>query len=247
MLLLKSSSSSFLAMFRNHSRGQKDSLCWGSWALSVVWVISGTNYLIGSSWQDLLSAHLKKTKSKSFESLETCQVGIPAQVTLLLQLAKPPCASALPLAPALSQTAAQDVQMLFSFLLSALFSTSFTTSNNALKKKLWCLLSDEKWQSLGNLFKHIDRKAVISGWHLSLCSHEIYCRWMEQLRSNFLVTSFNRYGRKCPDSPLRSYIRCNLCKCSHSSVSTFLLAQKHTFTSVFFQEIPKGYYFLLGL
>lgn len=154
----------------------------------------------------------------------------------------PPCKSALPLTSASSQTAAEAVWMLFSFLLSALFSTSFTTSNNALKKELWCLLSVNKWQSPGNLFKHIDRKAVISGWHLSLYSHEIYCRWMEQLRSNFLVTSFNRYARKCIDSPLKSYIRNNSLKCSHSCASTFLTAWKDAFTSTFFQDIWNDYF-----
>lgn len=92
LLAEKSSSSNppslFLAMFRNHSRGQKDSLYWGLWALSVVWVISETNYLISSSWQDLLSACLKKTNSKSFEPLERCQIGVQAPLTSLLQFRK---------------------------------------------------------------------------------------------------------------------------------------------------------------
>lgn len=87
-IILLKSSSSFLAMFRNHSRGQKDSLYWGLWALSVVWVISETNYLISSSWQDLLNACLKKTNSKSFEPLERCQTGVEGQLTSLLQFRK---------------------------------------------------------------------------------------------------------------------------------------------------------------
>lgn len=169
-----------------------------------IWVISEINKGIGSSWPGSLNACLERTTNISFEPLERCQISSSSQ------------GSSLPISPSLPHclSAVQGVQMLFSFLLSALFSTSFTTSNNALKKELWCLLSDEKWQFLGNLFMHIDRKAVISGWHLSLCSHEIYCRWMEQLRSNFLVTIFNRYKRKCPGSPLKSYIIHNFWKCS---------------------------------
>lgn len=75
-------------MFRNHSRGQ-DSLHWGSWAISVVWVISETSYLISSFWQDLLGVCSKKTKSKSFEPLERSQIGVQAQVTPPLQIEPP--------------------------------------------------------------------------------------------------------------------------------------------------------------
>ena len=158
-----------------------------------------------------------------------------------------PCRSALPLAPASSQTAVQDVQILFSLLLSALSSTAFTTSNNTLKRELWCLLSEEKWQSLGNLLKHIDRKAAISGWHISLYSHEIYYRWMEQLRSNFLVTSFNRYTRKCPGSPLRSYIRCSLCKCSEQCIYLLPSTKRYLRKRIFLGNLKGLLYFALFL
>lgn len=105
---------------------------------------------------------------------------------------------------------------------------------------LWKRNFDVCFQLKNDLFKHIDRKAVISRCHLSFYTHEIHCGWTEQLRSNFLATSFNRHARKCSNSHWRSYIKCNFCKWPLISASSFLLVWRNTFTSVSFQEISKG-------
>lgn len=132
-ILLLTSSSSFLAMLRNHSRGHD----------SFVGIFCGLSYFWNElAYQLFLTGFagcvLKENKEqKLWMFREKSNLPCCRQNLLSIPLH---CGTAIPLAPAFSQIAAQDVQMLFSFLLSALFSTSSTTS------KLWKRNSDVCFQ-----------------------------------------------------------------------------------------------------